>query len=139
MGRRHEPQPALGRVVRQLRKERGLKQYELAKAADVDPSVISHLELGHSNPTWGSIKRVANGLGVAVADLAAQAAVIERKEEAARRRRARREKRASAPAKGGSAPAKRGSAPAKRASAPAKGAATRTNRASDAAQTDRAD
>jgi transcriptional regulator with XRE-family HTH domain len=98
MGRRHEPQPALGRVVKRLRKERGLFQYELAKAADVDPSVISHLELGHSNPAWGTIKRVAEGLGVEVADLAAGAAAIEREEEAARRRRARRAKRRSAQA-----------------------------------------
>jgi transcriptional regulator with XRE-family HTH domain len=99
MGRRHEPQPALGRVVKQIRKERGLKQYELARAADVDPSVISHLELGHSNPAWGTIKRVANGLGVEISDLASRAAVIEREEEAARRREARRAKRRSASAK----------------------------------------
>jgi transcriptional regulator with XRE-family HTH domain len=98
MGRRHEPQPALGRVVKRLRKERGLLQYQLAKAADVDPSVISHLELGHSNPAWGTIKRVADGLGVEVADLAAEAAAIEREEEAARRRRARRAKRRAAQA-----------------------------------------
>jgi transcriptional regulator with XRE-family HTH domain len=83
MGRRHEPQPALGRVVKQLRDERGLKQYELARAADVDPSVISHLELGHSNPAWGTIKRVATGLGVAVSDLAIRAEAIEREQEAA--------------------------------------------------------
>jgi transcriptional regulator with XRE-family HTH domain len=96
MGRRHEPQPALGRVVKQLRDERDLKQYELATAADVDPSVISHLELGHSNPAWGTIKRIAAGLGVSVSDLAIQAEAIERKEQAAARRRARRAKRGSA-------------------------------------------
>jgi len=77
MGRRHEPQPALGRVVRQLRKERDLKQYEVAQAADVDPSVISHLELGHSNPAWGTMKRVAAALGVTIAEIAARADAVE--------------------------------------------------------------
>jgi transcriptional regulator with XRE-family HTH domain len=95
MGRRHEPQPALGRVVRQLRKERDLTQAEVARAMDVDPSVISHLELGHSNPAWGSMKRLAAALGVTVADLAAQADAIERREATAARRRDRRTKRAS--------------------------------------------
>jgi transcriptional regulator with XRE-family HTH domain len=99
MGRRHEPQPALGRVVRQIRTERDLTQAEVARAMDVDPSVISHLELGHSNPAWGSVKRLAAALGVTIADLAAQAEAVERREAAAERRRARRAKRASGSAK----------------------------------------
>jgi transcriptional regulator with XRE-family HTH domain len=99
MGRRHEPQPALGRVVRQLRKERDLTQAEVARTMDVDPSVISHLELGHSNPAWGSVKRLAAALDVTIADLAAQAEAIERREAASERRRARRAKRASGSAK----------------------------------------
>ena len=99
MGRRHEPQPALGRVVRQLRKERDLTQAEVARTMDVDPSVISHLELGHSNPAWGSVKRLAAALDVTIADLAAQAEAVERREAASERRRARRAKRASGSAK----------------------------------------
>ena len=95
MGRRHEPQPALGRVVRQMRKERDLTQAEVARATDVDPSVISHLELGHSNPAWGTMKRLAAALDVTVADLASKAEAIERAEAAAERRRARRAQRAS--------------------------------------------
>jgi transcriptional regulator with XRE-family HTH domain len=95
MGRRHEPQPALGRVVRRLRKERDLTQAQVARAMDVDSSVISHLELGHSNPAWGSMKRLAAALGVTVAAIATEAEEIERTEAAAARRRARRTKRAS--------------------------------------------
>jgi transcriptional regulator with XRE-family HTH domain len=66
---------------------------------DVDPSVISHLELGHSNPAWGSVKRLAAALGVTIADLAGQAEAIERSEAASERRRARRSKGASGQAK----------------------------------------
>ena len=59
MGRRHEPQEALGRAIRQLRDERGLKQKELAHAADVNGTAISHLEHGRVNPSWGTVKRIA--------------------------------------------------------------------------------
>ena len=50
MGRRHEPQEALGRAIRQLRDERGLKQKDLAQAADMNVTAISHLEHGRVNP-----------------------------------------------------------------------------------------
>jgi transcriptional regulator with XRE-family HTH domain len=73
MGRRHEPQEALGRAIRQLRDERGLKQKELARAADMDVTAISHIERGRSNPAWGTVKRIATALDVTVSELAARA------------------------------------------------------------------
>lgn len=76
MGRRHEPQEALGRAIRQLRDERGLKQKELAQAADVNGTAISHLEHGRVNPSWGTVKRIAAALGVTVSELAARAEQI---------------------------------------------------------------
>jgi transcriptional regulator with XRE-family HTH domain len=73
MGRRHEPQEALGRAIRQLRDERGLKQKELARAADMDVTAISHIERGRSNPAWGTVKRMATALDVPVSEVAARA------------------------------------------------------------------
>jgi transcriptional regulator with XRE-family HTH domain len=73
MGRRHEPQEALGRAIRQLRDERGLKQKELAQAADMNVTAISHIERGRANPAWGTVRRIAAALGVPVSEIAARA------------------------------------------------------------------
>jgi transcriptional regulator with XRE-family HTH domain len=78
MGRRHEPQEALGRAILQLRDERGLTQVELAQAADTDGTRISHLENGRTNPAWGTVRRIAAALGVEVSELAALAERLER-------------------------------------------------------------
>jgi transcriptional regulator with XRE-family HTH domain len=81
MGRRHEPQPAVGRAIRQLRRDRRLKQKDLARAADVNRTEMSNLERGHVNPAWGTVKRVAKALGVEVSEVAALAERIEREGE----------------------------------------------------------
>ena len=73
MGRRHEPQEALGRAIRQLRDARGLTQKELADAADVNATAISHIERGRTNPAWGTVKRIAAALDLRVSDVAARA------------------------------------------------------------------
>jgi transcriptional regulator with XRE-family HTH domain len=86
MGRRHEPQEALGRAVRALRDERGLTQTALARAADTDGTRISHLERGRTNPAWGTMRRIADALGVAVSDIAARAEQIEREAKAVKRK-----------------------------------------------------
>jgi transcriptional regulator with XRE-family HTH domain len=78
MGRRHEPQEALGRAILQLRDERGLTQVQLAAAADTDGTRISHLENGRTNPAWGTVRRIAAALGVEVSELAALAERLER-------------------------------------------------------------
>jgi XRE family transcriptional regulator, regulator of sulfur utilization len=78
MGRRHEPQEALGRAIRQLRDERGLKQWQLADAADVNRTEMSHLERGRSNPAWGTMRRIAAALGLPVSEIAARAEELER-------------------------------------------------------------
>lgn len=67
---RAEPQPALGRAVRRLRKAKKMSQEELALAAYVHPTWVSRLETGKLNPSWGMVERVCNGLGVTVLELA---------------------------------------------------------------------
>jgi transcriptional regulator with XRE-family HTH domain len=89
MGRRHEPQEALGRAILQLRDERGLTQVELAEAADTDGTRISHLENGRTNPAWGTVRRIAAALSVEVSELAARAERIERESTGGGRARSR--------------------------------------------------
>jgi transcriptional regulator with XRE-family HTH domain len=71
MAPRTEPQPGLGKAIRQLRTERGLSQEELGLRARIHPTWISHIESGRNNPAWGSVRRIAEALGVRLSELAA--------------------------------------------------------------------
>jgi gp16 family phage-associated protein len=59
--------------VRKLRTDRGLTQSALARRVGLDPSQVSRLEKGKGNPRWGTAKRIAIGLGITLAELAAVA------------------------------------------------------------------
>lgn len=63
-------QPALGEAVRTLRQKTGLSQDDLAARADLDARSIARLEAGEIDPTWGSMRRIAGGLGVPLEELA---------------------------------------------------------------------
>lgn len=78
MGRRLEPQEALGRAVRELRTARSMTQRQLAEAADTNETWISHIESGRTNPAWGTVARLAAALGVDVSELAARAEELQR-------------------------------------------------------------
>jgi len=70
-----EPTPdiaALGRAVRAIREEHGINQVQLAAKTGFTQSWISHVERGNRNPSWSNIVRLAAGLGVSVAALAAR-------------------------------------------------------------------
>lgn len=77
MAPRTEPQPGLGRAIRQLRTERGMSQEELGLRAEIHPTWISHLESGRNNPAWGSVRRIAAALDVKLSELAALAEELE--------------------------------------------------------------
>lgn len=64
------PQEGLGRAVRRLREEAGLSQAVLASRSGLSPSTIIALEGGKRNPTWGTARRIANGMGVSLETLA---------------------------------------------------------------------
>lgn len=74
---RAEPQPALGKAVRQLREAKGLTQEQVAHAADVHPTWVSRLEGGELNPSWGMVGRIAAGLGVSRTELSKAAEQFE--------------------------------------------------------------
>lgn len=68
-----EPQEALGQAIRELRGERSLTQRQLADAADVNETWISHIESGRTNPAWGTVARIAAALDASISDLARRA------------------------------------------------------------------
>ena len=61
---RSEPQPGLGRAIKELRIEAALSQEELGHRAGIHPTWISHIESGRNNPAWGSVRRISAALGV---------------------------------------------------------------------------
>ena len=71
MAPRTEPQPGLGKAIKQLRTERGLSQEELGLRSQIHPTWISHIESGRNNPAWGSVRRIAAALDVRLSELAA--------------------------------------------------------------------
>jgi transcriptional regulator with XRE-family HTH domain len=66
-------QPALGKAVQELRQRAGLSRAELAKLAELDATTVSRIEAGTIDPTWGSMRRIAEGLGVSLRELAEEA------------------------------------------------------------------
>lgn len=71
-------QPALGKAVRALRQKTGLSQDALAARAELDSASIARVEAGQVDPTWGSMRRIAGGLGVPLEELAELAEDFER-------------------------------------------------------------
>jgi transcriptional regulator with XRE-family HTH domain len=69
MRRSDQPQPALGKAIRQLRNERGMTQEALAHAAGVTVGHLSMIERGHSNPTWATAKAIAAALAASMVEL----------------------------------------------------------------------
>ena len=62
-----------GRVVRRRREARGLSQEELAAHAGTHRTYVSSIELGKVRLGLDIAKKVADGLGVALSDLLAEA------------------------------------------------------------------
>lgn len=60
----------LGRALKALREDRGLKQIELAAAAGATESQVSDIERARNNPGWVLIARLLHGLEASVEDLA---------------------------------------------------------------------
>jgi transcriptional regulator with XRE-family HTH domain len=67
-----EPAPelrALGDAIRQLRRKRELSQEALAFAADIHPKHLSEIERANKDPRSTTVVRLADALGVTVAEL----------------------------------------------------------------------
>jgi transcriptional regulator with XRE-family HTH domain len=64
---------AFGRVVRARREARGLSQEELAALAGIHRTYVSSIELGKVRLGLDIAKKVADGLGIPLGDLVAEA------------------------------------------------------------------
>lgn len=73
MPRREKPLVRLGAVIRELRLERGLTQESLAHGAGITVGHLSKIERGQSNPSWETVRAIASGLAVPVAQIATSA------------------------------------------------------------------
>ena len=65
-------QARIGKAVKAVRTAQGLTQEDLAAKADLHPTYISDVERGARNPSWDVIARLAEGIGVPVAAIAAE-------------------------------------------------------------------
>jgi transcriptional regulator with XRE-family HTH domain len=74
---------ALGRAVKHRREELGLTQEQLANNTDLHQRWISNVETGKRNPSYGSLRRLAAGLGLPVSELIQRAEQIEAQESTA--------------------------------------------------------
>jgi transcriptional regulator with XRE-family HTH domain len=64
---------AFGRVVRKQREKNGLSQEELAARAGIHRTYVSSIELGKVRLGLDIAKKVADGLGISLSDLIAEA------------------------------------------------------------------
>jgi transcriptional regulator with XRE-family HTH domain len=59
----------VGQEIRRLREERGWSQAKLGVLSGTGPSGISQIETGRRNPSAATLQRIAEALGVGIADL----------------------------------------------------------------------
>jgi transcriptional regulator with XRE-family HTH domain len=71
---------ALGEAIREARMEAVLTQEELALRAGIHEAYVSFLESGRRNPTWRTVRRISDGLGLPLSELARRAEEFERGE-----------------------------------------------------------
>ena len=65
-----QPQPALGKAIRELRERRGMTQEAVAHDAGITTATLGVIERGLSNPTWATLKGIASALDASMAELA---------------------------------------------------------------------
>jgi transcriptional regulator with XRE-family HTH domain len=64
--------PALGALLKRLRKEREVTQEKLAFDADITVSALSRIERGLNSPGWMTIVQITRALGVSLVQLGAE-------------------------------------------------------------------
>ncbi len=58
-----------GKVLRELRRSRGLSQERLAEISDLDRTFISMIERGRRRATLDTAKQLANALGASLTEM----------------------------------------------------------------------
>lgn len=59
----------LGKILKSKRELKGLTQIQLAEKSGVDRNYIGMLERGERNPSYLSLMKIANGLGISIFNL----------------------------------------------------------------------
>jgi transcriptional regulator with XRE-family HTH domain len=72
------PQAALGLAVKARRQELELTQEQLAHNTGLHQRWISNVETGKRNPSYSSLRRLAEGLAIVASELIARAEAAER-------------------------------------------------------------
>jgi transcriptional regulator with XRE-family HTH domain len=70
--RKTPSQIRLGEAVKHVRTKAGKTQEQVANAIGMHATYISDIERGARNPSWEAIARLAKGIGVGVAVIAAE-------------------------------------------------------------------
>lgn len=56
------PDRALAATLRKMRTERGITQEDLAHRAGLTVAAVARIERGQANPTWTTVRRLAEAL-----------------------------------------------------------------------------
>ena len=72
-----DAQGRLGQKIREIRKERGMSQTELAWKAGISLITISRIERGERDPHVRTLAQIARGLGVPAFELLRSARYVE--------------------------------------------------------------
>ena len=59
----------LASVLRTLRERSGRSQESLAHDAGITVAALARIERGQSNPSWTTVRQIADGLGISLAEL----------------------------------------------------------------------
>lgn len=66
-----DPDRALAAVLKRLREDRGVTQETLAYKAGLSVGTLGRIEVGRTAPSWDSVTRIIDALGVTLSELAA--------------------------------------------------------------------
>lgn len=66
---RGNPDHTLGQAIRQAREDAGLTQAQLAVHAGLAVGTLTRLEAGSTDPSWSSVRAIAQALGVPLSEL----------------------------------------------------------------------
>lgn len=64
------PQPGIGIAIRLVREKKRETQESVAARAGIAVPTLSHIEGGHANPTWATVRDIAAALRVSMVELA---------------------------------------------------------------------
>jgi DNA-binding XRE family transcriptional regulator len=62
----HTPREALAFAIRAARQRAGVSQQQLADAADLSLRTIEDAEENRVDPKWGTLRKIAKGIGISL-------------------------------------------------------------------------